>query len=371
MKMTKAAAIALSIWCLAACRGVDERALQAAGSGEAFEKIDAYLSAYEEEKQFSGYVMIASPEGVLYGKGFGAADYENGRPNQADTIYRIGSITKMMTAAALLRCEERGLLSLDDRVDRYIPEYGKGGEMTIHHLLSNTSGIPDISLTLWLFKQRGNPFDFGRLLERINGQDLLYPPGSDWNYSNPNFMLAGEILQRVSGLSAGEFFRREIFAPLGMDRSGFGENRGVPGEALGYSRLRPRPRAPKKTLRAFSFTAGNVYSTPEDMAKWLGALYEGEFLSEDQRARMFAPYGKMGENSYYGLGCFLSSRTIGGKEWNFISHSGGVTGFSCIVTVNQETGLQVIILGNYRNLLKVYKEEIIEGEIVKMLFEGL
>ena len=357
---------------ISSCVRLNDKALEATTrSSNKIEKIDQYLSVYEAEKEFSGFILIGSPEEIIYQKGFGYADYDNKIPNSINTVYRIGSITKMMTSVAMLKCQEKGYLQLDDTVDKYIPEYTKGSQVTIRHLLSNTSGIPDWSVTLWSFMKRGKPYSFDHVLKRINRQELKYQPGDDWNYSNPNFILAGEIIERVSGVSIGEFFENEIFLPLNMDQTGFGDNGKIVNEAIGYSRLSPKPTIPKKLNHEFSFAAGNVYSTPLDMIKWLSALHSDQLLNEEQKNEMFFPYGQLTDNIFYGFGSFIGSRKINGKEWHFISHSGGVTGFSCIVTVNEETGHMFIILGNYRNILDIYKEEVIEGELVRMFFEDL
>jgi CubicO group peptidase (beta-lactamase class C family) len=357
---------------ISSCVGLNDKALEAtADSKNKIDKIDQYLTVYEDEKEFSGFVLISSPDEIIYQRGFGYANYNNQEKNSIDTVYRIGSITKMMTSVAILKCQERGYLQLDDTIDNYIPEYVKGDQVTIRHLLSNTSGIPDWSVTLWSFMKRGKPYSFDHVLTRINKQELKYQPGADWNYSNPNFILAGEIIERVSGVSIGNFFKNEIFLPLNMNKTGFGQNGKIGNEAKGYSSLSPIPRVPRKLNHEFSYAAGNVYSTPLDMIKWLSALHSDSLLNKEQKNEMFFPYGQITDNIYYGFGSFIGSRKINGKDWNFISHSGGVTGFSCIVTLNEETGIMVIILGNYRNILDIYKEEVIEGDLVRFLFEDL
>lgn len=180
---------------LLSCAGFNEKALERIQSEKLSDRIDEYLEYYEDRKEFSGYVLIDSPDGIIYERGFGHADYSTWEANGRDTVYRIGSITRMMTAAAVLLCSEKGLLSLDDPLSKYIPEYNKGELITIHQILSHTSGIPDISVTLWYYRHLGEDFDFGELLDRINGQKLKYTPGTRWNYSNPNYELAGEIIQ--------------------------------------------------------------------------------------------------------------------------------------------------------------------------------
>jgi len=340
----------------------------------AVERIDAYLSRCEKDGRFSGYVLMARGGDILFEKGYGLADYETGTPHTKDTVYRIGSITKMMTAAAVLRCRDMGLLRLEDPVSAYIPEYPLGDGITIHHLLSNTSGIPDWSITLWFLRNKYREHEFSSLLGFFKDKPLRFKPGTRFEYSNPNFILAGEIVERVSGMSYPEFLETYFFAPLGMNRSGYdtaASRMGGPelSRAIGYKSLRLKPVRARTDDMTIAGAAGNVYSTPRDMLTWGMALLKGTSISPESMKAMFTAYTLPFGSAGYGYGCYVETRDIAGRRYTVIGHSGGVTGFSTMMSILPEEDVVIIIVSNYRTLLYPYKEEQIEFDISRLLLE--
>jgi len=255
-----------------ACAGLTPVLAQVPVQGGAIAKqVDTYLKPYLDAASFSGAVLLARGGKVLLSKGYGMANYELNIPNTPQTKFHIASLSKTFTAAAILQLQERGLLSVQDPIARFIPDYPRGNEITLHHLLTHTSGIPDINGvpeydSLSRFAQTP-----ASLIAVFRDRPLLFEPGARYSYSNSNYNLLAFVIEKVSGKTYGEFLQENIFGPAGMTSTGHDGDPAtlLTNRATGYvpSGLFDLANAPFLDWSAKTGN-GSIYSTVEDLYRW-------------------------------------------------------------------------------------------------------
>jgi D-alanyl-D-alanine carboxypeptidase len=293
-------------------------------------------------------------------KGFGYADLAERVPASADTIYRLASITKQFTAAAILHLAEEGKLSLEDRISDYLPDYpDPGRRITIRHLLSHASGLSDVAVLPILEEGGGVGYTRDQIIDLVASRPLDFEPGTGHSYSNVGFMLAGVLIEQVTGTTYADYVTNEILRPLGLDQTSFCPDEQPPADrwAHGYDlQYGNWPRA-LRLGRAPAFTdpapinmevvssAGGLCSTVTDLARWPGLLRS--FLDPATYREMSEPTVLAdGTEVPYGLG--LQIREFGSHP--AVSHGGVVTGFISVVADFPEDGLTVAVLVNGRLL---------------------
>ncbi len=263
----------------------------AAGWSLAIEaEVDAYIQPYLEGNNFSGAVLIARKGKVLVSKGYGMANYEFGVRNTPQTKFHIASVSKPFTAVAIMILEERKLLSTDDRLTKFIPDYPNGDKITLHHLLTHTSGIPNINDFPDYDRESKFPHSPGDLVEMFKQKPLEFQPGERYRYGNSNYNLLAYIIEKVSGQGYGEFLQENIFAPLEMKNIGHDgrarsllENRASGYVPAGISGLENAPYLDWSIKTG----SGSLYSTIEDLYKFDRALYTDKILKKATLERMF------------------------------------------------------------------------------------
>jgi len=167
-------------------------------SDDGFEaQVVEYLNAHLVQKTFNGSVLIAKNGQILYSEGFGMANIELGVPNSPKTKFRLGSITKQFSAMLIMQLQERGLLSVDDSLTKYIPDYPNGDKITIHHLLTHTSGVPSFTGFPDYAKIMVQPLKLEEIIALFKNKPLEFEPGTKYRYSNSGYVLLGYILESV------------------------------------------------------------------------------------------------------------------------------------------------------------------------------
>jgi D-alanyl-D-alanine carboxypeptidase len=258
--------------------------------------------------------------------------------------------SKQFTAAALLLAQEEGKLSLDDRVSQYFPALTRATEVSIRQLLTHTSGYEDYAPQDYIIPEWLQPMTPQAILERWAKKPLNFKPGTKWQYSNTNYVLAGEIFEKASGQPLLAFLHDRIFQPLGMQSAGDCAA-GAPADAAAYTRFALGPPRPvKREAAGWYFAAGELCMTPSDLAKWDIAFLQHRILSQksyDQFTREARL--KNGDATHYALGLQVG-------EFNripLISHSGEVSGFisyngvyptrdGAVVVLTNEDGINLI-----------------------------
>ncbi len=288
-------------------------------------------------------VAVVQNGGVAYARAFGYAELAGNRAAQETTRYAVGSISKQFTAASLLLEQERGKISLDDRVSKYFPNLTRAGEITIRELLSHTSGYEDYAPQDYLIPEWTTPTTPEMILERWAKKPLNFDPGTKWQYSNTNYVLAGEILEKVSGEKLLPFLEENFFRPLGMTSAGDCEV-ASPSDAAAYTRyaLGP-PRPVGREANGWYFAAGELCMTASDLARWDIAFMAKKILSPKSYEEFTREMKlKDGKPTHYALG--LQIGEFHGTP--MISHSGEVSGFLAANSVFPSKGVGVVVLSN-------------------------
>jgi CubicO group peptidase (beta-lactamase class C family) len=303
-------------------------------------QVDTYLKPYLDAAAFSGAVLIARGGKILLSKGYGLANYELNVPNTRQTKLHLASVSKTFTAAAILLLQERGLLGVQDPIARFIPAYPRGNEITLHHLLTHTSGIPDINDvsgydSLSRFAQTP-----ASLIAVFRDRPLLFEPGARYSYSNSNYNLLAYVIEKVSGQTYGDFLHENIFGPAGMTSTSHDGDPAtlVTNRATGYvpSGLFGLANAPFLDWSAKTGN-GSIYSTVEDLYRWDRVLYTDALLKRTSIDLMFTPHV---EGVGYG---WLVRRQFGRRV---IRMSGRSPGFSTEIQRYLDDDVCIIVLSN-------------------------
>jgi CubicO group peptidase (beta-lactamase class C family) len=324
------------------------QAIEAKPDPAAGPSIDALIAKHIVENG-AGVAILAARDGkIIFEKGYGLADVENHVPVTPGTKFRIGSITKQFTAAAILRLQEAGKLRTTDLLSKYYPEFPRGNEVTLRHLLTHTSGIHSYTEVPGFMAGVTKPTTNVELIASIEKLPFDFDPGAKWSYSNSNFILLGEIVRKVSGLSYDEYLRRTFFEPLGMDSTGVYHNDAPPaGAAIGYEYKNGSYTRAIDWDMSWAGGAGAIYSTVEDLYRWNEGIFGQKVLGKESLSEAFTPVvtpenkGDKGDEGY-GYG-WMIDRFRGARR---ISHSGGLHGFLSNILRLPDKNMTVVVLVN-------------------------
>lgn len=331
-------------------------ACTAPSSQSHIEEIDTYLTQKTQKEVFSGAVLIAQEGEILLRKGYGMANAAEQISNTPQTRFRIHWITMPFTAVAVIMLQAEGQLSTEDAICEYIPNCpDHWGRITIHHLLTHTSGISD-----WIQSWDSAtvaPASAGQLIEHFKTETPYFEPGADFRYSNNGYLILGYIIEKVSGQSYEAFLQQRVFEPAGM------ENTGLQGEdlAIGY-KPDDSPAPPPDLL--FRFSASGLYSTVEDLCRWNQALHNGEFIAQDDLDLMFTGYADTPSTDFagskYGYGWFIGETL----ERPVFLHGGVMAGYHAMILYFPGDDVTIIVLRNRE--FQIYDR--LEIELAEMLF---
>jgi len=328
------------------------------------EQIDKLMSQYSEYNQFNGTVLVADQGKVIYKKGFGMANMEWGIPNQPDTKHRLGSVTKQFTALLILQLVEQGKLKLDVPISTYLPDYPKatGDKITIHQLLTHTSGIPNYTSFPNFFKTTSlNPYSPEAFVKLFSDLPLEFTPGQKFAYSNSGYFLLGYIIEKVSGKTYEQCLQESIFTPLMMNNTGYDRHETIlKNRASGYEKNGKNYINANYLDMSIPYSAGSMYSTVEDLYLWDQALYSDKLLSSKSRGLLFGSYITAG-TGHYGYGWIIDEITNGNpnEKLQVIEHGGGINGFNTLISrVPSDKTLVVLLNNTGRTVLKEMNEAI-------------
>lgn len=317
------------------------------------QKIDQLLRTYHEYGRFNGSVLVADENGILYQNGFGWANVEWDRPNETDTKFRLASISKQFTAMLIMQLVEAGKLSLEVPISTYLPDFprGKAEQITIHHLLTHTSGIPNYTSfpNYWEVMRRPNsPEDLVRLFA---DSTLAFTPGERHSYSNSAYVLLGQIIEKNTGKPYEQVLHERIFSPLKMDNTGYDHHKSMlKKRAAGYY-VNGRSFVNANYIdMSTAYSAGGIYSTVEDLYLWDRALYTEKLVSREYRDLLFEQHSQLGR-MYYGYGWELGQMPVGnsGERLPATSHSGSINGFNTFICRIPSTRSLIVLLSNTGN----------------------
>ncbi len=314
-------------------------------------KIDGLMKLYSDYGQFNGTVLVAENGKVVYKKAFGLAEMEWNIPNKPDTKFRLGSITKQFTSMLVLQLVEEGKLSLEGKLSEYLPYYREdtGKRVTIHHLLTHTSGIPSYTnLPNFRSEVSRNPYPVEEFVKKFCSGDLEFEPGAKFSYNNSGYFLLGAVIEKITGKIYENVLEEKILKPLGMKSSGYDHYATImPGRAAGYEQsLDGYSNAPYLDM-SLPYAAGSLYSTVEDLYIWDQALYTDRLLSAKMKALLFKPHIQ-NPGGAYGYGWAVGKKKLpqSKREVAVVAHGGGINGFSTLIERYVDDQHLIVLLNN-------------------------
>jgi CubicO group peptidase (beta-lactamase class C family) len=331
--------IILSLTTVCYCQAVKGKQLQ--------KDLDKYLMRFRGNEP--GCAILVSKGGqTLYEKAYGLSNLDLSVPNQPSTVFRIGSVTKQFTAVAILQLVEKGMLSLNDSIQKFIPDFlYRGYTVNIEHLLTHTSGIKE-----YLSIDHPDPFVLRRdfkpkeLIDFFKNEPLEFKPGSKWAYSNSGYFLLGYIIELVSGQAYGAYVSQHIFQPCGMTESYYGDNLSiVRNRANGYKPHENNYENAEYRSPTIAYSAGALLSTVGDLNKWHRALVTNTLISGDLLRKAWQGFMLSdGQDSNYGYGWFVNAIQVHGSPT--VAHTGGIAGFTAIEMYLPKEDVFVTVLSN-------------------------
>lgn len=313
-------------------------------------EIDALINSYVDNYEFNGNVLMAHKGEVIFKKGYGYASEEWKIKNTPDTKFRIASASKQFTAMLVMQLVSEGRLELHTPIAHYLPTYPAdvANKVTIHHLLTHSSGIPSYTNRGDYQEFMKNPIAPEDLVLTFQDSTLLFDPGERFDYSNSGYALLGYILEEVTGKSYGYLLKEKIFEPLGMSDSGYNSNNSVlDRNASGYYRNGPLLTRSNHIEMSVAYSAGGIHSTAEDLFLWDQALYTEKLLPKKWLDTIFTEQIPAWGNQY-GYGWVLGNFSIGnaGMRRQVIEHDGVINGYRSLILRIPETRSTIILLHN-------------------------
>jgi CubicO group peptidase (beta-lactamase class C family) len=298
------------------------------------EKIDYLVQDFFDDNEFIGNVLVADQGKIIFKKSFGREDQQRNVQNTDNTKFLIGSISKPITAILILRLADKGVLKLDDTINKYFAKVDSQiGKINIHQLLTHTSGINEII-------DKEENIDIPSLIGKAK---LKFAPGSDFEYSNSGYVLLKEIAEIATQKDYGELVKAEIFDPSDMASSGVARSSNLTNLARGYK------DATQADIAIMDFPienvdgAGSIYSTVEDLYRLDRILYTESLLSKKMTEQLL----KQHVPEKYSYGWFVRER---GGMWDVYWHKGDLPGFTSFISRRVQKNQVVVILSNAGNL---------------------
>ena len=309
-------------------------------------EIDAIMHDLIKTDEPGAAVAVVQAGEVIHRQGYGLANLEWGIPIQPDTVFRLASITKQFTATAIMILQEQGKLTTDDLLTQFLPEYPTSGhEITIHHLLTHTSGIKSYtSIDGWFPHKIIHDMTPQALCDVFSQIPFDFKPGTQFLYNNSGYHLLGMIIEKVSGVSYEQFIQENIFRPLGMQQSYYMSNEPIIAKrASGYSSTEQGFQNADYLSMTQPYAAGSLGSTVDDLVLWDRAVRSHQLVSAATQALMATPVRlTTGKTEDYGYGWGIADY----RGHRFAHHGGGINGFSTFIAQFQDDPISIIILTN-------------------------
>ncbi|WP_242274100.1 serine hydrolase [Bacillus cereus group sp. BfR-BA-01310] len=307
---------------------------------------NAQLDQYLQGTGFSGTAIIVKNGKVLLNKGYGMANKEKQVPNNSETTFYIGSISKAFVATAIMQLKDQNKLQVEDTVAKYIPDFPQGNAIQLKHLLTHTSGIPE-------YEQGKDDISHEELIRRIGNQKRIGAPGEKWKYSDSNYSILAYIVEKVSGQPLEEYIKQHIFATAGMKHSGFGkalEQTRFP--STGYKIVNNNMTTPNIPSMSQLYGCGDIYTSAHDLYLFNEALFSGKLISKESYNQMFTAVKKD-----YGFGWYVDPGSY--------SNHGVMPGWNCLNGFSKNGSVYVVLLSNIQNNIKSFGK--VNNDIYTML----
>ncbi|VXB71819.1 serine hydrolase [Brevundimonas sp. G8] len=302
-------------------------------------RMDQVVRASSDADAFSGAVLVARDGRILLDQGYGLANREWNIPNDGDTKFRLGSLTKQFTAVAIMLLNQQGKVDLDAPIKTWLPEAPAAWDaVTTRHLLSHTAGIPNFTAFDDYEALKTQPATTAGLIARFSDRPLDFAPGTRFAYSNSGYVLLSAIVEAASGQTYADFVTANLFAPLGMTDSGYDRHDAIlPRRASGYAPGASGVVNADYVDMSIPTGAGALYSTTHDLLKWEQGLFGGRVLNPQSITALTTPV-----RNGYAMGLMVSEAD--GKK--LVWHNGAIEGFNTYMAYDPGDRTAVIVLGN-------------------------
>ncbi|NKB66458.1 MAG: serine hydrolase [Candidatus Latescibacteria bacterium] len=314
-------------------------------------QIDEVLQTYHRHGQFNGSALVAHSGEVICKNGYGLANMEWDLPAQPDTRFRLGSITKQFTAALILQLVAQNRLKLDGKLGEYLPDYrpDTGAQITLHRLLTHTSGIPSYTGLPGFFEEVSrNPYTVDDFVAQYCSGDLEFSPGDQYQYNNSGYFLLGAIIEKITGQTYAENLQQNLLDPLAMDATGYDRHDAlIEKRAAGYVATYHGYHNAHYLDMSLPYAAGALYSTVEDLYRWDRALYTEQVLTAPYRDLLFKPQVEI-PGGHYAYGWVIRQIELPNSPQpvQMIEHGGGINGFCTLITRLVEDSHLIVLFDN-------------------------
>ena len=301
--------------------------------------LDSIMQAYTQQNAFTGNILVYEKGKKIFSKSYGYADWEKKIPNTEQTPFCLASVSKQFTAMAIAILVEKGKLRFDDKLSKFIPDYPNGDAITIHHLLTHTSGIHNFTNDDAYQNIKTKEMSLKQVIELFKNTPLDFEVGSKFSYSNSGYVLLSYIIEAASKMSLSDFLKKEIFQKLDMKNSAYyPKTAQIPkNTAQGYtSNNSDQYEKAVFVHRSIPSGAGGIYSTTEDLLKWHEALNTEIIVSKKTLEKIFTP-----EKNNYAYGWIVMKQNV-----LMQMHTGGIEGFYTLIVRLPEQNSCIIILKN-------------------------
>ncbi|MGD8190496.1 serine hydrolase domain-containing protein [Brevibacillus ginsengisoli] len=308
--------------------------------GTETEKVQEFMNDFVKEKNFNGSVLVMHNGKVVLNEECGLADREKKLPFKKDTLYPIGSVSKSMTAIAILQLEEQGKISTQDSLSKYFPDFPNGDKIKLHHLLNHSSGLVDY-LDDVETKDWTQPYSDKEIMNLITSKPLKSEPGETFNYISSGYYLLGKIIEKVSGENYASYLKNHIFDKANMTHTLVMDEENMKNiEVKGYE----QDSYTKNFHPSLLFAVGGVLSTKEDLAAYIQAIESHKLLSESETNKMLNPSVKS-KLIGYGYGWYIANNFYSLDE-NLYYHGGSLPGLRTGVMRFKDQDLTIVIFNN-------------------------
>ena len=302
------------------------------------------LSKIPAEEAPGVSVLVARDGQIVFEECLGLANIKREEPITFNSQFRIGSVTKQFTAAAILKLHEDGKLTVDDKLSKYFKSMPRADEVTLRQLLTHTSGIQSYTSKPMFALRVIMPIKPETLVEEIGMEPFDFEPGERWVYCNSGYFLLGEIVKQVSGTEYEKYLEQSFFKPQGMNATGVYSRKEKPtNDSRGYGFINGKYRPAKNWNMTWAGGAGNLYSTARDLYRWNEGIFNGNLLSENSIKSAHTP-GKLNDGSQHDYGFGWSNSKYRGMDR--VSHNGGLDGYTAHLARFPEHNTTIVVLAN-------------------------
>ena len=344
-------------------------------SKEKNQTIDSLLNELYKNEQFNGTVLVAQNDSIIYKNAFGFSSNSKTKKLKINSVFSLASVSKTFTSTATLLLVERGIISLEDKLSTYFPDFPNGNKITVWNLITHTSGLTNYLEYGGYFRVDGRPGDFQDSVTNAKAYNYLksiitlrFEPGSRFEYSNSGYLLLALVVEKASGKSFHEFIQEEIFTPLQMNNSYVVSkpNLSIPNRAYGFTE-----NYQPDDDNLLTSGGGGVFSTVKDLYKWHMGLSEGKTISKEILSNAYIN-PKLNDGSLsqdtkdewtYGMGWIFRMNTEDSIAW----HDGGLNACSAIFYQDFGKDFTIILLSNKGSTHSNHPIYAIKDEIIRIL----